>query len=110
MKNSRKAWIVFRRIMILFFIIFLINYYQVQSGNYVSEENKRTILTEEKIREFESDVKSGNFVDIKDYTEHDYVDVSNSITDLGYEIGESVDDFINNKVVRIFEYIGKFFK
>lgn len=109
-KNSRKAWVVFRRIMLVLFIVFLINYYQVQSGNYVSEENKRTILTEEKIREFEADVKNGDFVDIKDYTDNEYVDTSTSMTDLGYDIGEGVNDFINDKLIRIFEYVGKFFK
>jgi len=100
MKNSKKAWIVFRRTTIILFIIFLINYYQVESGNYISEENKRAILTEEKIEEFETDVKNGDFVDIKDYVQDN----------LGYEIGEGVNDFINNKVVKFFNYIGGFFK
>ena len=110
MKNSLKAWIIFRRIIIFLFVVFLINYYQVKSGNYISEENKRTILTEEKIREFEDDVKNGDFVDIKDYTENDYVDTTTAVTDIGYEIGEVVNDFINNKVVGFFEYVGQFFK
>ncbi len=109
MKNSHKAWVIFRRIMIVFFIMFLINYYQVKSGNYVSEENKRTILTEEKIKEFENDVKNGDFVDIKDYTENNVVDTRTPVTELGYNIGEGVNDFINDKLVRFFEYFGKFF-
>ena len=76
MKNSREAWVVFRRIIFILFIIFLINYYQVESGNYENEINKKTILTEEKIHEFEEDVKNGNFIDIKDYTETPYVDTT----------------------------------
>lgn len=110
MKNSKKAWIVFRRTTIILFIIFLINYYQVESGNYISEENKRAILTEEKIEEFETDVKNGDFIDIKDYVQDNYVNTQTPVTNLGYEIGEGVNDFINNKVVKFFNYIGGFFK
>lgn len=110
MKNSKKAWIIFRRITTLLFIIFLINYFQVESGNYKNEINNKTILTEEKIKEFENDVRNGNFVDIKDYTEETYIDTSTPITNLGYNIGEGVNDFINNKVVKFFNYIGSFFK
>lgn len=110
MKNNKKAWIVFRRITLLLFVIFLINYFQVESGNYKDEFNKKTILTEEKIKEFEEDVKNGEFIDIKNYTETNYIDTSTPLTDLGYYIGEEVNDFINNKVVKFFNYIGKFFQ
>lgn len=110
MKNSKKAWLVFRRITLLLFIIFLINYFQVESGNYKNEMAKKTILTEEKIKEFEEDVKNGDYIDIKDYTEVNYIDTSTPLTELGYTIGEGVNDFINNKVVKFFNYIGSFFK
>ncbi len=110
MKNSKKAWIVFRRITLVFFITFLINYFQVESGNYKNTANQKTILTEEKIKEFEEDVKNGEYVDIKNYTETNYIDTSTPITDIGYSIGEGVNDFINNKVVKFFNYIGSFFK
>lgn len=110
MKNSKKAWIIFRRITLLLFVVFLINYYQVESGNYKNAAHQKSILTEEKIREFEADVKNGKYVDLKDYTEDYYVDTSTPITDIGYSIGCGVDNFINNKVVKFFSYIGSFFK
>lgn len=110
MKNSKRSWIIFRRITLLLFIIFLINYFQVESGNYKNDASKKAILTEEKIREFETDVKNGEFVDIKDYTNTEYIDTSTPITNLGYNIGEGVNDFINNKVTKFFTYISNFFK
>lgn len=110
MKNNKKAWIIFKRLTLLLFIIFLINYFQVESGNYKNEASQKRILTEEKIKEFEQDVKNGEYVDIKDYTEVNYIDTSTPITNLGYSIGEGVNDFINNKVVKFFDYIGSFFK
>lgn len=108
MKNSHKAWVIFRHILTLLFIFFLINYYQVASGNYKSEINRQTILTEEKIKEFEEDVKNGTFVDIKDYTENTYVDTSNTASNIGAKVGECLDSLINEKAKGIIDFIGKF--
>ena len=108
MKNSKKAWITFRSILLFLFIFFLISYFQVESGNYLNNTTKKTILTEEKIKEFEQDVKDGSFVDIKDYTEESYINSNNKISDLGYEIGEDIGEFASVKIVDFFKFIGKF--
>lgn len=105
MKNSIKAWLVFKRIIILLFIFFLINYYQAENNNY---NTNKTILTEEKIKEFEEDVKNGNYIDIKKYTEDTYVETSNSFSNLGYNLGKNITDFFSVKLVDFFEFIGKF--
>ena len=80
MKNSHKAWVI----------------------------NRQTILTEEKIKEFEEDVKNGTFVDIKDYTENTYVDTSNTASNIGAKVGEGLDSLINEKAKGIIDFIGKF--
>lgn len=108
MKNSRKAYLIFRRILLFLFIFYLISYFQVESGNYLNNATKKTILTEEKIKEFEKDVKEGTFVDIKDYTEESYIDSNNKVSDIGYQIGEGVGEFMSVKIVDFFNFIGKF--
>lgn len=110
MKNSKKSWLIFRRIIIIFFIIYLINYYQVESGNYQEEYRNKAILTEEKIKEFENDVKKGKEIDIKKYTTNEIIDTSTITTNLAYEIGESIDELFSNKITKFFNYIGSFFK
>lgn len=109
MKNSYKTWVVFRRILFCLFILFLLNYYSVQSGYYESELAKKTILTEEKKKEFEEDVKNNEFVDIKDYLETPYVDTSSPISDLGYNSSQIINDFITDKAIKLFSFLGKFF-
>lgn len=108
--KENKIWLSFKRIIIFLFILFLINYFSVKSGYYESKIRENTIITEEKIKEFEEDVKNGNYVDLKDYTESDYVDTSNKLNIIGYKLGEGVDDFINNKVTKILKTIGNLFK
>ncbi len=109
MKNSREAWLVFKRILIILFIFFLINYYQVESGNYKNELTEKTILTEEKIKEFEEDVKNGEFVDIKDYTESNYIDTSTPVATIGNKVGKTIDNIINEKAPNLFKIIKKYF-
>ena len=109
MKNSKKAWQVFKTILILLFIFFLINYYQVESGNYQNELTQKTILTEEKIKEFEQDVKDGNYIDLKNYTENNYVDTSNAFSKFGNHIGEGLEKIINEKGQDFFKIIKKYF-
>ena len=106
MKNSVKAWIVFRRILFILFIFFIINYFQAESNNNLL--TKKTILTEEQIKEFESDVKNGKFVDIKDYTSINTVDTSNSISNIGYELGNEISEFFGVKIIDFIEFISNF--
>lgn len=106
MKNSRQAWLTFRRILLILFIFYTIIYFQTENSNtYLSE---KTILTEEKIKEFEEDVKNGEYIDIKNYTEEKYVDTSNPVSNLGYNLGEGISEFFGVKVVDFFKFISKF--
>lgn len=106
MKNSVKAWIIFRRILLLLFFFFLINYFQAESNNNLLTQ--KTILTEEQIKEFEEDVKNGEFVDIKDYTSVNNIDTSNSVSNLGYNLGNGISEFFGVRVVDFIDFISSF--
>ena len=45
---------------------------------------EKTILTNEKIKEFELDVKNNENIDIKDYLDNEEVDYTNKLTNLVY--------------------------
>lgn len=109
MKNSKKAWDIFKRILFLLFIIFLINYFSVSSGYYERQITNKTILTEEKIKEFEEDVKNNEYVDIKDYVSDSYVDTSSVGSNIGYKVSESINDFVTNKAIKAIKVFGKLF-
>lgn len=109
MKNSKKAWDVFKIILFFLFIIFLINYFSVSTGYYEKQINNKTVLTEEKIKEFEEDVKNHEYVDIKDYVSDTYVDTSSVGSDLGYKVSETINDFITNKAIKALKVLGKLF-
>ena len=50
---------------------------------------KRTILTNEKIKEFEIDVKNNENIDIKNYLDYEEIDYSNKISNIMYSISDN---------------------
>ena len=109
MKNNKKAWNIFKHCLIILFIIFLINYFMVNTDYYANKQKEKTILTSEKLKEFESDVSKGEYVDIKKYTSEEYIDNSSFLSNTGYKFSEVVNDFMTNKTIKIFKFISKFF-
>lgn len=106
MKNSHTAWVVFKRVISFLFIVFIILYFQVETGINSDIKNK-TIITQENIKKFEEDIKNGEYIDIKNYTEYNEVDTSNIISDAGYIISEKTSNFFGKELGEFFKFIGK---
>ena len=105
MKNNHTAWLIFKRSMTILFVIFVILYFQVETGssNYI---RNKTIITQENIEKFEKDIKEGEYIDIKNYIEENNVDTSNAISNAGYIVSEKASKFIGEELVKIFKFIG----
>ena len=74
---------VFYIILSILFIIFLIIFISTNSGYYEYKNNQKTIFTEEKIKEFEKDIKEGKNIKINNYLKDDSKNYSNRLTDIG---------------------------
>lgn len=109
MKNTQIAWGVFKRIITLLFILFMILYFQVETGTNQSLKDK-TIITQENIEKFENDLKNGEYIDIKDYTQENNIDTSNIMSNAGYEISEKTSKFVGKYLVDFFKIIGSLIK
>ena len=66
MKNSYLKFII-----MIILLVFICSYYVSNSGYYEYHMQERTILTNEKIKEFERDVEKNKDIDIKDYLEYE---------------------------------------
>ena len=109
MKNTKTAWVVFKRIISFLFIIFMILYFQAETGENKTLRNK-TIITQKNIEKFEEDIKNGKNIDIKNYTEENDIDTSNFISDTGYIISEKTSKFVGKYLVDFFKFVGKLIK
>ena len=65
------------------FISFLVLYFAQAGGYYENLNNKKATLTEEKIKEFEEDVKNGEEIRVENYVVNMEKDYSNNVSDFG---------------------------
>lgn len=84
-----------RFIIIIIILIYISSYYVASSGYYEYHLQEKTVLTNEKIKEFEQDVKDNKNIDVKDYLVYEEVDYTNKITNLVYGISDN-----SNKIAR----------
>ena len=86
---------VFYIILSILFIIFLIIFISTNSGYYEYKNNQKTIFTEEKIKEFENDIKEGKNIKINNYLKDNSKNYSNRLTDIGDGISDLINDSVN---------------
>ena len=85
-------------ILIIIILIYISSYYIANSGYYEYDLQRRTVLTNEKIKEFEEDVKN--------YLENEETDYSNKITDIVYNSSDKGTKLVRKLVKYVFKKIG----
>lgn len=65
------------------FLSFLVLYFAQEGGYYENLNNKKTTLTEEKIKQFEEDIKSGKEINVENYVVNVKKDYSNKVSSFG---------------------------
>jgi hypothetical protein len=107
MKDEKKK--ILNKIIIRIFIILLIIYSVIYFGEGIGyleyEQYKKTILTEEKIEQFEQDVKDGKEIDINSYMDLEEMDYSSSISNFGYHLSNEVEKIVTSSMNSIFKFL-----
>ena len=93
-------------LLLLIIIAFISSYLVASSGYYEYTMQQRTILTNEKIKEFEEDIKNNENIDIKDYLEEENIDYSNKFTNLVYNISDNSNKLARLAIKYLFKKIG----
>ena len=102
--KRKKNW--FLRLISILFIIFISLFIANKNGFYESKVKKETVLTNEKIKEFEKDLNEGKVVNINNYFVQDKKDYSNKIN----RAGEKLSYSINELLIHGFKDIWQIFK
>lgn len=74
---------IFHLFIWILFLSFLVLYFAQAGGYYEDLNSKKASLTEEKIKEFEEDVKNGKEIKVENYVVNIKKDYSNKISDFG---------------------------
>lgn len=91
-------------------IAFLLSYIIEKTGYYEYNLQTKKNLTEEEIKQFESDVKAGKDVDITKYLTDNKIDYSNSLTRTTSEVSLKLNKYLNKAINNTFDIIGKLIK
>ena len=101
--KKKKNW--FLRLLTILFIIFIRLYIASISGYYEASLGNKVALTDEAIKRFEQDVIEGKTVDVEDYILEERVDYSNTFTDAGDKLTESVQKVLTEGIGGIWDAI-----
>ena len=93
-------------VIIVTLIIFVASYIISESGYYEYTMQQRTIITNEKIKEFEEDIRNNESIDLKEYLDKEQNDYSNKITTLVYNISDNSNKLARKAIKYLFKKIG----
>lgn len=105
-EKKKKNW--FLSILGVLFIIY-IALYMMDSLGYYNIAAKNKVITEEKLQEFEADVKSGKEIDLKEYV-RDTTNYKNTYSNIGYNISMGIDNVLNKGLSNVGKILKKLFK
>ncbi len=101
----KKMKKVFKVSIILFLLIFFGIFLSYKNGYYIKRNNENSLYTEEKIREYENDLKNGvdvtkkNYLDIKE-------DYDNNYTRFSLKLSKRIEQIFDKTIKFIFKKIG----
>ena len=95
----------FKIIIIIISIIFISSYLIADSGYYEYTIQKQTAITNDKIKEFEEDIKNQVDIDSKDYLNKDKINYTNIFSNLFYDISTNSNKITRNIIKKIFKKI-----
>ena len=106
---KKKKFNYFGFILTILFLIFMGYYISYESGYYEANISRKSKITNEKIKEFESDVKEGKEIDIKEYMQSDFVDYSSPVSRAGTYVSRVFDTFMGSGFTDFFTAVSKLF-
>ena len=100
-KSNRVLNIIFG---ILFFS-FLVVYFSEVTGYYEYKNHKLSVLTQEQIDKFESDVASGKEIDINDYVVIQNKKYNNKLSKITSKLSDGISKVVKTSVENTFKFL-----
>lgn len=103
-----KATRFLKYIILISFITFSALYFSEASGYFEYKNRKKTVMTNEQIKQFEKDVSEGRNVDLKNYLDINNKNYQNKISKTGFAISSSSEKVIRKIIEETFKVLSKF--
>ncbi len=100
-KNNKLINIIF----LMLFMSFLVIYFSEITGYYEYQNHKKTTLTEEQIRKFESDVENGKEVDLNQYLVVENKNYNNKLSKAASKLSDGISNVVKKGVESTFKFL-----
>ena len=95
-------------ITLILFIIFITMFFASFTGYYDYENKKQAIMTEEKIKQFEQDVKNGVNLDLTNYIDKPKNNYNSFLAKVGSKTSKFISNTVSSSVSNFFGFLIKF--
>ena len=106
MKKNRKQSL-FKIVFASFLFSFLVIYFSELTGYYEYKNHNKTVLTEEQIKKFESDVANGKEVDINEYIVVDSMSYNNKLSKVTSKLSDGISNIVESGVEKTFKFLSR---
>lgn len=104
-KTKKVLTKVFKKAFLIIFIGFSAMYISQATGYYEFEQYNKKVLTEEKIKEFEQDIKNGKNIDVNNYVVKENKNYESKISKIGDELSSYVESVVVSGLNTTFKYL-----
>jgi hypothetical protein len=98
----KTFWIVLS----LLFAIFLTLYISQATGYYDYEQYKKVEITNDKIAQFEQDVKDGKEIKVENYLDNVQTDYNNNASRAGMKISSTIKKYVRSGIDGTLSFFG----
>lgn len=89
---------VFRIIFIVLLVCFITLYVSNETGYFDYHNRQNVVLTEQKIKEFEEDIKNGVNMDIENYLENSKINYNNNTSRFGLYLSNKLGEVVKSGI------------
>lgn len=94
-----------RLVALILIFLFSILYFMQLNGYNEYAQNKRNMLTDEEIKEYEEDIAAGKDVTLKDYIKDDKNDYTNNMAKIGLDLSYFIENTFNKGMNAFFKML-----
>ena len=97
------------KIILIIILLLFITSYVISSSPYYEYANRgKNVISNDRIQEFEEDIKNNVEIDLKDYMDKKEDDYSNKITDFVYNISNGSNKVMKKAIKYLFKKLSSF--
>lgn len=104
-KTKKILTKIFKKFFLILLVGFTAIYISEATGYYEFEQHNKKVMTEEKIKQFESDIKEGKNINLEDYVSNDTKSYESKVSKFGESMSKKVEKYVVSGLNTTFKFL-----